>query len=142
MTLTLITPRMSPRREPPPAPLDDSLLAYQFLQAGFSMMSVTAGADKFFDSMTTWERYLSPFASALVHGREAALTHAAGALEIAAGVLIALRPRLGAALLSCWLGLSVANLLMSPGHAGAALREAGLLAGSLALWRLSARFAR
>ena len=65
---------------------------------------------------------------------------AVGAVEIAAGVLLAVRPRIGACVVALWLWGIIVNLLLVPGFYDVALRDFGLSLGALALARLSQEF--
>jgi hypothetical protein len=67
---------------------------------------------------------------------------AAGMVEAAAGVLVAIRPRLGAPVVGAWLGLIMVNLLSMGSYFDVALRDLGLALGAFALWRLASEFAR
>lgn len=110
---------------------------YADLYLAYVLLPIVAGADKFFNALTQWSQYLSPAAAGLAGGRVEALMRAVGVLEIAAGLLVAVRPRLGAPVVAAWLGAVIANLLMIPGYFDIALRDFGLAMGALALWRLS-----
>ena len=63
-----------------------------------------------------------------------------GVIEVLAGVLVAVHPRLGAAVVAAWLGGIIINLLLIPGYYDVALRDFGLLLGAVALQRLATRF--
>ncbi len=63
-----------------------------------------------------------------------------GVVEMVAGVLVALKPRLGAYIVALWLGGIIVNLLLIPGYFDIALRDFGLFLSALALGRLSQRF--
>ena len=65
---------------------------------------------------------------------------AVGVIEIAAGIIVAIKPRIGAYVVSAWLMGIVINLLMIPGFFDIALRDFGLSLGALALARLSQEF--
>jgi hypothetical protein len=58
-------------------------------------------------------------------------------LEIAAGLIVAFRPRVGAWVVFAWLWAIIVNLLSHPGFYDIALRDFGLSLGALALARLS-----
>ena len=60
-----------------------------------------------------------------------------GGVEILAGLLVALRPRLGAPVVVLWLGGIIVNLVSGPGYYDVALRDFGLLLGALTLTRLA-----
>jgi hypothetical protein len=121
---------------------DPSYQAYQILRAGFVVAPIVAGLDKFFHVLVNWDQYLPPFVNALVGGHGHELMLAAGAVEIVAGIGVALKPRLFAYVVAAWLLLIVVNLLMIPGYFDVALRDFGLALGALALARLSHDFDR
>jgi hypothetical protein len=60
-----------------------------------------------------------------------------GVIEIVAGVLVAVRPAIGAYVVALWLAGIIVNLLSVGGYADVALRDFGLLVGALALARLA-----
>lgn len=114
--------------------------AYQILHAGFMAAPTLAGLDKFFHLLTNWDMYLAPRIAALspIGGHNLMLV--VGVVEVAAGVLVAVRPRIGAYVVAAWLGAIILNLLLIPGFFDIALRDFGLLLGALALARLSAQY--
>jgi hypothetical protein len=63
-----------------------------------------------------------------------------GVVEIAAGVVVALRPRFGGYLVAAWLAGIILNLLLQAEFYDIALRDFGLLIGALALARLATAF--
>jgi uncharacterized membrane protein HdeD (DUF308 family) len=63
-----------------------------------------------------------------------------GVIEIVAGILVAIKPRIGAYVVAAWLLGIVINLLIIPGFFDIALRDFGLSLGALALGRLSQEF--
>ena len=65
-----------------------------------------------------------------------------GVIEIIAGIIVAIRPRIGAYVVSAWLLLIIINLLILPGYFDIALRDLGLLLAAFALGRLSQEFGR
>ena len=62
-----------------------------------------------------------------------------GVVEIVAGIIVALRPRIGGLVVAAWLLGIIINLLTLPGYYDVALRDVGLLAAAIALWRLASR---
>lgn len=61
-------------------------------------------------------------------------------IEIAAGILVAAKPRWGALVMGFWLAGIIGNLLMIPGYFDVALRDFGLALGAFSLWRLSDQY--
>lgn len=116
--------------------------AYRILHLAFIVAPIVAGLDKFFNLLVNWEQYLPRFASNLVGGHSHEMMLAVGVVEIVAGIGVALKPKIFAYVVSAWLLLIVANLLMIPGYYDIALRDFGLALGALALARLSHKFDR
>lgn len=110
--------------------------AYQLLHWGFVAAPVLAGADKFLHLLTNWDAYLAPvIANASPLGRHGTML-AVGAVEVAAGLIVALRPRVGAYVVAAWLAGIIVNLFLLGTGYDVALRDFGLLLGALALGRL------
>jgi hypothetical protein len=116
--------------------------AFQLLHWGFVAAPVIMGADKFLNLLTTWEKYLAPFFLSLSPLSAAATMKAVGVVEIIAGLVVALRPRVGAYVVAAWLAGIIINLLLVGGYYDVALRDFGLCLGALALARLSATYDR
>ena len=116
--------------------------AYQILRTGFTVAPIVAGLDKFFHLLVNWDQYLPAFVNNLTGGHGHELMLAVGVIEIVAGLGVAFKPRLFAYVVSAWLLLIVANLLMIPGYFDVALRDFGLSLGALALARLSQEYDR
>lgn len=116
-------------------PTPSSRQAYQILKFGFTVAPIAAGLDKFTNLLTQWTQYVAPFVSNIINA--SLLMHVVGIVEIAAGILVAVKPRIGAYVVSAWLVLIIVNLLLIPGYFDVALRDLGLALGALALGRLS-----
>jgi hypothetical protein len=76
----------------------------------------------------------------LVPGSAASAMVAVGVVEIIAGLVVAVRPRVGAYLVAAWLAAIIGNLLLLGDHYDIALRDLGLLLAALALARLATAF--
>jgi len=111
--------------------------AYQILRVGFTVAPIIAGLDKFFNLLVNWEQYLPPFVNKMTGGYGHELMLIVGVIEIIAGLGVAFKPRVFAYVVSAWLLLIVANLLMIPGYYDVALRDFGLALAAFALARLS-----
>jgi uncharacterized membrane protein YphA (DoxX/SURF4 family) len=115
----------------------DSTRAFRLLYGGYVLLPIIAGFDKFADALANWSGYLAPMATNMVPLRPEVLMRVVGVVEIAAGLLVALRPRTGAYVVAVWLALVIVNLLALGHYWDVALRDFGLLLGALALARLS-----
>ena len=114
--------------------------AYLILYVGFIALPILAGLDKFLHVLAEWTMYLSPLATQVIPVDEVTFMMGVGVVEIAAGILVALQPRIGAYVVALWLWGIIANLLLIPGWYDIALRDFGLSLGALALARLSHEF--
>ena len=112
--------------------------AYQILHWGFVAAPVIAGADKFLHLLTNWDQYLAPgLAHVSPFGAHGSML-VVGAIEIVAGLVVAVRPRIGAYVVAAWLLGIIVDLILLGSFLDVALRDFGLLLGALALARLSA----
>jgi hypothetical protein len=115
--------------------------AYQALHLGLTVAPILAGIDKFFHLLCNWDQYLAPWMANLspIGGHNLMLV--VGVVEIAAGILVAIKPRLGAPVVGAWLCLIILNLITMASYLDVALRDLGLALAAFALWRLSQEFA-
>jgi|SRR6185312_2638835 len=135
--------RLTPGVSVPPGPVyvrEPSFQAFSILRVGFAALPILAGADKFFHLLTDWNQYVSPALFHAVGGRVRGFMDLVGVIEMAAGVLVAARPRWGSAIVGLWLCGIIVNLLLIGGYYDIALRDFGLLLGSVALFRLSRQY--
>jgi uncharacterized membrane protein YphA (DoxX/SURF4 family) len=118
--------------------------AFLLLRAAFALAPILFGLDKFFNWMVEWPDYLAPWINDIVPGSGQELMYVVGVVEILAGLLVAVAPRLGAYVVAAWLAGIVVNLLTvdPPTYYDIALRDFGLLLAALALGRLAASSAR
>jgi uncharacterized membrane protein YphA (DoxX/SURF4 family) len=119
---------------------DPAFQAFLILRIGFTVAPILFGLDKFFNVLVDWEQYLAPWINDIVPGGASTAMHLVGAVEILAGVLVALKPRYGAYVVAAWLGGIIVNLLTYSGYYDIALRDFGLLLGALSLGRLASRY--
>jgi len=116
---------------------DAGYQAFLLLRVAFAVAPIAFGLDKFFNVLVDWPRYLAPWIDDIVPGSAQQAMYAVGAIEIAAGLLVALKPRYGAPLVVAWLGGIIVNLLTYSGYYDIALRDFGLMLGALTLTRLA-----
>jgi hypothetical protein len=114
--------------------------AFVILNIGFAVLPILAGLDKYLHLLVNWDVYVSPLVLRVVPLGAHAFMLAVGVIEIVAGVVVAVRPRIGAYIVMLWLWGIILNLLTIPGYYDIALRDFGLTLGALALARLSAEF--
>jgi len=111
--------------------------AFQILRLGFTVAPIIAGLDKFLQLLTNWDKYLAPAVPATLGIAPHTFMMIVGVIEIAAGLLVAVRPRFGGYLVSAWLVGIIVNLVLVGGYLDVALRDLGLAMGAFALARLA-----
>jgi len=116
---------------------DPRYQAYSLLRLAFTVAPIAFGLDKFFNVLVDWPSYLAPWINDIVPGTGQTLMYYIGAIEILAGIVVALKPRYGAYVVAGWLAGIVLNLLTYSGFYDIALRDFGLMLAALTLARLA-----
>lgn len=113
--------------------------AFWLLRIGFTVAPILFGVDKFFNWTVHWPDYLAGRINSIVPGSGQGFMYVVGGIEIAAGLLVAFAPRIGAFVVAGWLAGIVVNLLTKnpPQYYDIALRDFGLMLAALTLGRLS-----
>jgi hypothetical protein len=114
--------------------------AFALLRIGFTAAPILFGIDKFLNWLVDWKIYLAPEFNDLIPGNAHQAMLAVGVIEIIAGLVVALRPRIGGFVVAAWLAGIILNLLLQANYYDVALRDFGLLLGALALASLAAAF--
>jgi hypothetical protein len=114
--------------------------AYLALRVGFVVAPILFGLDKLTNLLTDWTTYLAPAVDRLVPGSATSAMLAVGVVEVVAGLVVAVRPKVGGYLVAAWLAGIIGNLLLLGDHYDVALRDFGLLLAALALARLATVF--
>jgi uncharacterized membrane protein YphA (DoxX/SURF4 family) len=143
---TTAVPTASRTAPPSPAPDPATTAAataarqvFWLLRLAFTVAPILFGIDKFFNWTVDWPDYLAGWVNDIVPGSGQDFMYVVGGVEIAAGLLVAVAPEIGAFVVAAWLGGIVVNLLTKnpPEYYDIALRDFGLMLGALALARLS-----
>jgi hypothetical protein len=119
---------------------DPAVQAFWLLRIGFVVAPILFGLDKFAHVLVDWDVYLAPEFPDLLGTSAHTLMYVVGAVEIVAGLVVAVRPRFGGYLVAAWLAGIIVNLLMMADFYDIALRDFGLMIGALALARLATAF--
>ena len=119
---------------------DPAEQAFMILRTAFTVAPIVFGLDKFFHLLVNWDMYLAPALSDPLPFSPHQLMFAVGAVEIVAGVVVAVHPRLGGPVVAAWLVGIIVNLLLIPGFYDVALRDFGLFLAAIALSRLATRY--
>ena len=120
---------------------DPAAQALLLLRIAFTVAPIVFGLDKFAEVLTDdWTKYLATQFNDLIPGSAQDAMYMVGVVEIVAGLLVAVAPRVGGLVVAAWLGGIITSLLLVGGYGDIALRDFGLLLGALTLARLSSAF--
>jgi hypothetical protein len=104
----------------------------------FGVVPIVAGLDKFTSLLANWEAYLNPMVLRLIPVTAHQFMLAVGVVEIVAGVLVFMKPRLGAFVVLAWLLAISAQLILWGQYLDIAVRDIVMaLGGALTLARLA-----
>jgi hypothetical protein len=119
--------------------LDPGFQAFWALRIGFTALPILMGADKFAHVLTNWDKYYAPRLDWLLPGSMSVHTamYIVGVVEIVAGLVVLLEPRIGSFLVAGWLVGIMVDLLLLSHNGDIALRDFGLFLAALTLARLA-----
>src|SRR3954452_14245612 len=113
--------------------------AFWLLRITFTIAPILFGVDKFTNWSVHWPDYLAGWVNNIIPGTGQEFMYVVGGIEIFAGLLVLVAPRLGAFVVAGWLFGIVVNLLTgdAPQFYGSALRDFGLMLAALTCGRLA-----
>jgi len=110
---------------------------WTILRFTFGLVPIVAGLDKFTDLLTNWDMYLHPGIASMLPFSTHAFMQIVGVIEIIAGVLVLIRPAIGAYVVMAWLIAIALTLIASGKYLDVAVRDLVMSIGALSLARLS-----
>ena len=140
--MTTTTVNRTPTASPTPGTdwRNPTFQAFTLLRIGFVVAPILFGAGKFAHVLVNWDIYLPPRLNDIIPGTAHQAMYAVGVIEIVAGLVVALRPKLGSLIVAGWLVGIIVNLLLIPDYYDIALRDFGLFLAALTLFRLASVF--
>ncbi len=108
-----------------------------FMKFTYGIVPIVAGADKFTNLLTTWPEYLNPTLAGMLPFSGTTFMMIVGVIEIVAGILVLIKPRLGALVVCAWLVLIALSLIASGRFLDVAVRDLVIAIGALTLSRLT-----
>lgn len=109
------------------------------LRVTFSLVPIVAGLDKFTNILTNWEAYLNPIVARLLPFSPHLFMEVVGIIEIVAGTIVFLRPRIGAYIVTAWLASIALSLLASGHYLDVAVRDLVMAIAAFSLASLTPR---
>jgi uncharacterized membrane protein YphA (DoxX/SURF4 family) len=110
---------------------------HTLLKFTYGLVPIVAGADKFTNLLTNWEQYLNPALKKLLPFDAHVFMVIVGVIEIIAGVIVLIKPQIGAWIVSAWLLLIALTLIGSGSFLDVAVRDIVMAIGAYTLARLS-----
>jgi hypothetical protein len=121
---------------------DPTYQAFWLMRIGFTVVPILFGADKFAHVMVNWDKYLDPDVQRWLSPFDTVhqSMYAVGVIEIVAGVVVFLLPRIGGYVVALWLAGIVVNLAMLGGYWDILMRDVALFLLALTFARLASAF--
>ena len=111
----------------------------QILKITYGLVPIVAGLDKFTNLLTDWKKYLPASFTGVLPVSPATFMMIVGIIEIVAGLLVLLRPLIGAYIVMAWL-IAIALTVIIGGHYyDVAVRDLVMAVSAYVLAQLSKR---
>lgn len=114
---------------------------YNLMKLTFGIVPIVAGLDKFTNFLTDWSKYLHPVLADMLPFSAETFMMIVGVIEIAAGLLVLVRPVIGGYVVAAWLTLIALTLLASGNYLDVAVRDLAMAVGAFSLARLAKQVA-
>ncbi|WP_298894338.1 hypothetical protein [uncultured Psychroserpens sp.] len=112
-------------------------LVKTLLKYTFGLVPIIAGFDKFTNLLTDWSQYISAGFSELLPFEAGTFMIVVGIIEIVAGGLVFLKPKIGAFVVMAWLIAIALTLVFSGHYIDVAVRDLVMAVGAFSLAKLS-----
>jgi len=112
-------------------------LVKNVLKYTFGLVPIIAGLDKFTNILTDWSQYISSGFSEILPFEIGTFMMIVGVIEIVAGILVFLKPKIGAYVVMGWLVAIALTLVFSGRFIDVAVRDLVMAVGAFSLAKLS-----
>ena len=103
----------------------------------YGIVPIVAGLDKFTNILTDWKHYLAPSIISALPFSASTFMSIVGVIEIIAGVIVLVRPRIGGYIVMAWLIAIALTLIVGGQYYDVAVRDLVMAIGAFSLARLS-----
>ena len=107
------------------------------LKLSYGIVPIVAGLDKFTNLLTNWTDYLGHTIQNILPVSAVYFMRAVGIVEIVAGILVLVRPLIGAYVVMAWLICIALQLIISGHYFDVAVRDLVMAIGSYTLAQLT-----
>ncbi|HEX9651239.1 MAG TPA: DoxX family membrane protein [Cyclobacteriaceae bacterium] len=112
-------------------------LVKNVLKYTFGLVPIVAGLDKFTNILTDWSQYISEGFAGVLPFEPSTFMMIVGVIEIAAGILVLTKTKIGAYVVSAWLVAIALTLIFSWSYVDVAVRDLVMAIASFSLAKLS-----
>lgn len=102
----------------------------------YGIVPIVAGLDKFTHLLTNWSKYLAPVMADIIPFQADTFMYIVGVIEIIAGILVFVKPKIGSLIVGLWLVGIAINLLLTGQYYDIAVRDAVMAIGAFSLYML------
>jgi hypothetical protein len=110
---------------------------FNLLKYTFVIVPIVAGADKFTNLLTNWEKYLNPSVANLLPFSASTFMMIVGVIEIIAGIVVLKKAEIGGYIVATWLTVIALTLLASFNYVDVAVRDLVMAISAFAMARIS-----
>lgn len=96
---------------------------FNLLKLTFTIVPIVAGLDKFTNILCDWTQYIHPNLLEILPFSGATFMMIVGVIEIVAGILVFMKPKIGGLVVAAWLTLIALSLLIGWKFADVAVRD-------------------
>jgi uncharacterized membrane protein YphA (DoxX/SURF4 family) len=106
------------------------------LKYTYGLVPIVAGLDKFTHLLTDWSKYLAPVVTDILPFSADTFMYLVGVIEVIAGILVLIKPKIGSLVVALWLiGIAI-NLLLTGQYYDIAVRDVVMAIGAFSLYLL------
>jgi hypothetical protein len=110
---------------------------FNLLKFTFVIVPIVAGADKFTNLLTDWEKYLNPSLAGLLPFPASTFMMIVGVIEIIAGLIVLKKAEIGGYIVAAWLTVIALTLLAGFNYVDVAVRDLVMAVSAFAMARIS-----
>ena len=111
-------------------------LVITVLKYTFGLVPIVAGLDKFTNILTNWTQYISVGFAEMLPFDPGVFMGIVGFIEIVAGALVLVKPKVGSLIVMAWLILIALVLIFSGKYIDVAVRDIVMAVGAFSLFKL------
>jgi hypothetical protein len=113
---------------------------FNLLKVVFVVVPIVAGADKFTNLLTQWDKYINPTLLELLPFSGHTFMMIVGVIEIVAGLIVLKKPKIGGYIVAAWLASIALTLIFSLNFLDVAVRDLVMAISAFSMARLARAF--